>query len=394
MLCDFIDLPKHDRQTVISVLRMGRPVRLIDTGTAPEMGAPVRLLLHYPLSPLPPLRASPAHNPRTLRHVGAGRTAHAVNAQWSDRPVSLPIDSAAKSSAVSATGVLLLLTPHARRRLVGQPSWHGEATHHAAPGRMALTSPRCHTQGPQGLAHGHRHHRPLFTSLTSVLPRILYPTQHCLPPFRSRLSRKDNSVNSTLHRLNKFGTLTTAAACIAFLGAVTFQSLYPLVSTSPTEGRTTSADASHVSISMNHPLNTQPREAIMINVAAADVHFVGSSDLTVTDAIQTNTVDTAVHIVNWRPVPDEHPVTGTFNHEGAGAQAFFRAASTPEAVPALRPPTASATTTSSTGVQPSPEKAGQTTFTDIPGGIIAASTIILTLVIVLARRRRSPSAEG
>lgn len=164
--CDFVDLPSYDRQTVISALRMGRPFRLIDTGTAPEMGAPVRSLLHYPLSPLPPLRASPAHNPRTLRHVGAGRTAYAVNAQWSDRPVSLPVDSAAKS-AVSATGVLLLLMPHARRGLVGQPSWRREATHLAALGRMALTSDRRHTQGPQGLAHGHCNSRPLFKSLTS-----------------------------------------------------------------------------------------------------------------------------------------------------------------------------------------------------------------------------------
>lgn len=205
-------------------------------------------------------------------------------------------------------------------------------------------------------------------------------------------------MNSFLYRLNKFGTLTTAVAHIAFLGAVPFQALYPLVSTSPAEGQTITVNASQVPISLNNPPNTQSREANMINVAAADVHLVGSSDLTVTDTIQTNTVDTAGHIVNWRPVSDEHLAQGTFistfNYEGAGDQAFFWAAATPEAVPARLSPTASATEASSTAVQPSPEKTGQTTFTDIPGGVIAASTIILTLVIVLARRRRSPAAEG
>ncbi|GAA1785680.1 hypothetical protein GCM10009712_36260 [Pseudarthrobacter sulfonivorans] len=208
-------------------------------------------------------------------------------------------------------------------------------------------------------------------------------------------------MNSFLHRLNKFGTLTTALAHIAFLGAIPFQALYPLVSPSPTEGRTITANASQVPISLNNPPNTQSREVNMINVAAAGVHLHGGNDLTVTDAIQTNTVDTgetAGHIVNWRPVSDEHLVQGTFistyNYKGAGDQAFFWAAATAEAVPALLSPTPSATAASSTAVQPSPEKTGQTTFTDLPGGVIAASTIILTLVIVLARRRRSPAAEG
>lgn len=203
-------------------------------------------------------------------------------------------------------------------------------------------------------------------------------------------------MNSFRHRLNKFGTLTTAAAYIAFLGAVPFQALYPLVSISPAEGRITTDNASQVSISTHNPPNMQSWDANMVSVAADDVHLVGSREVTVTDAIQTNTVATAGHTVNWRSVSDEHLVTGTFkstfNREGAGAQPFFRAATTPEAVPALLP-TASTTTMSGTAVQPSPEKAGQITFTDIPGGIIATSTIILTLVIVLARGRRSPSAE-
>ncbi len=164
-------------------------------------------------------------------------------------------------------------------------------------------------------------------------------------------------MNSYLHRLNKFGTLTTVVAHIAFLGAVPFQALYPLVTTSPTEGRVTTANASQVPISLNN-------------------------------------VDTAGHIVNWRPVSDEHLVTATtFNYEGTGDQAFFLAAMTPEAVSALLSPAGSATEANTTAAQPSPEKTGQITFTDIPGGIIAASTIILTLVIVLALGRRSPSTE-
>jgi hypothetical protein len=207
-------------------------------------------------------------------------------------------------------------------------------------------------------------------------------------------------VNSFLHRLNKFGTLTTVLAHIAFLGAVPFQALYPSVSISPTERQTITAKTSQLPNSPNYPPNTKSRQANAINVAAADVHLDGSNDLTVTDAIQTNAVDTdetGGHIVNWRPGSDEHLAQGTsvstFSYTGAGDQAFFWAATTAEAVPALFP-TASATGASSTAVQPSPEKPGQTTFTDIPGGIIAASTIILTLVIVLVRRRRSAAAEG
>ncbi len=74
------------------------------------MGAPVGSLLHYSLSHRPPSRASANHHPRTLRYVAGRRMASAVNTQWSDRPVSLPMDTAARA-AVPPKCVLLLPMP-------------------------------------------------------------------------------------------------------------------------------------------------------------------------------------------------------------------------------------------------------------------------------------------
>lgn len=204
-------------------------------------------------------------------------------------------------------------------------------------------------------------------------------------------------MNSFPYPLNKFGTLTTVLAHIAFLGTVPFQALYPLpASTNPTESQTITA--SHIPISLTNPPNTQSREGDLLN-AATDVHLASSNDLTVTAAIQTNTVDAGGtgHIVSRRHVSDEHLARGTFistsQHKAVGDHAFHWGTTTPEAVPALLSPTESATEASSTAAPPSPERTGQTMFTDLPGGIIAASTIILTLVIVLARRRPSPAAD-
>jgi hypothetical protein len=212
------------------------------------------------------------------------------------------------------------------------------------------------------------------------------------------LSRKDNSVNPFLQRLNKLGALSVAIAHIAILAAVAFQALHLSASAQSNEGQAIAANASQV---VGSPTNKQSREANEVNVTAAGVHLDGDSILTVADATQTNPADTtesAANVMNWRPASDEHFVKTTFkstsHYEGAGDRTPLGTVTTAHAVPALLSPIAPVPEASGKTAHPSPEKPDQPMFTDIPGGIFAASTIILTLIIVLARARRSPAAEG